>query len=231
MAGKSIRTIIIKNSTFSGNTEHPQLNMFNIVLINLLPYVSSNLKIAVQSYLLYYIIWFYACTFTRNTNMKALIYVKLPSTDVTIGYISFYKCTISNNKNVTFIKVEHPTQITYDKVIYILLVLVHVSSNKHHYGENLISITNGCLRIRFLFFIQNGYYDNVLNFQSSILYVRDYSEISSNYARQIIKAQGNSFILYIIMQLSIYPIMRCIRFLILRDMPHQFVHFKFLWTD
>ena len=74
-----------------------------------------------------------------------------------------------------------------------MLGFVNVSSNKHHH-DNLISITNGYLRIKSLLFIQNGYYDNVLNFQSSILYVQKYNEISSNYARHIIKAQGNSFI-------------------------------------
>ena len=75
-----------------------------------------------------------------------------------------------------------------------MLAVVHVHSNKHHYGDNLISVTNGYLCIKFLFLIQNGYYDNVFNFQSSKLYVMDYNEISSNYARHVIKAQGNSFI-------------------------------------
>ena len=168
--------------------------MFNIVLINLLPYVSLSLMEVTQSHGNYYGIRFHKCTFTRNINMKALIYIKLPSTDVTIGYKTFLKCTIFDNKNVTFINVEQPTQITYDKVIYILLVHVNMSSNKHHYGNNLISITNGCLIVKFLFLIQNSYYDNVLNFQSSILYIRNYKEIESNYARHIIKAQGNLFI-------------------------------------
>ena len=192
MTEESSRIITIKNCTFSDNTGNPQLNMFNIVLINLLPYVISNLKMVTQS-AGRYIIHVHECTFIRNTNMKALINVKLPSTDVTVGYITILKCTISDNKNVTFIKVQ-PTQITYNKVIHILLVRVNVSSNKHHYGDDLISIANGCLRLKLLLFIHNGYYDNVLNFQSSIINVQNYNEISSNYARHIIKAQGNSFI-------------------------------------
>ena len=77
----------------------------------------------------------------------------------------------------------------------ILLAFVNVSSNKHHYGDSLISFTNGYIRIISVFFIQNNYYDNVINFQSSMLYVRDYNEFSNNYARHIIKPQGNSFIL------------------------------------
>ena len=194
MKEKGSRRITINNSTFSDNTGNPQLNMFNIVLINLLPYISSSFKMITQSHKRHFIIQIYACTFTRNTNMKALIYVKLPSTDVTVGYMSILKCTVSRNKNVTFIKVEQPTQILYDKVIYILLAFVNVSSNKHHYGDNLISITNGYLRIISFIFIQNGYYGNVLNFQTSMLYVTDYIEMSSNYARHIIKAQGNSYI-------------------------------------
>ena len=192
---KNSRHIKIKNSTFSDNTGNPQLNIFNIVLRNFFPYVSSNFKIATQSNRQNYNIRFHTCTFIRNTNMKALINVKLPSTDLTVAYMAIINCTISDNQNVTFIKVEQPTQITYDKVIFIVLAFINVSSNKHHYGENFISITNGYIRIRDLFFIQNGYYDSVFNFQSSKLYVQKYYEISSNYARHIIKAQGSSFIL------------------------------------
>ena len=98
IAEKSSRDITIKNCTFSDNSENPQLNMFNIVLINLLPYVSSNLRMTMQSHGRYYTIQFRACIFTRNTNMKALIYVKLPSTDVTIGYIAILKCTFSDKQ-------------------------------------------------------------------------------------------------------------------------------------
>ena len=195
MFEKSSSYIIIRNSTFSDNTGNPQTNMFNIVLINLFPYVNLDFKTPTRSYGRIYIIQFRACTFTRNANMKALIYLKLPSTVLTIAYMAIIKCTISHNQNVSFIKVKQPTQITYDKVIYVLLDFINVSSNEHHYGDNFISITNGFIRVRSLLFIQNGYYDNVLNFQSSILYVMNYNEISSNYARYIIKSQDSSVIL------------------------------------
>ena len=125
--------------------------------------------------------------------MKALIYVKLPNTERNVGYINILNCTISDNKNVTFIKVELPKQVTHNNIIEILMHFVNVSSNRHHYGDNLVSITNGYLIAKSLFFIQNGYYDNVFNLQSS-LYVSDYNEISSNYARHIIKAQCTSYI-------------------------------------
>ena len=68
-------------------------------------------------------------------------------------------------------------------------------SNQHHHGENLILLTNGHLHIESVFFNHNSYYENIVNLQSStLLFIKHYNEISSNYARHIIKAQSNSFL-------------------------------------
>ena len=70
-----------------------------------------------------------------------------------------------------------------------------MSSNGHHYGDSVMFIANGHLQIQFVFLHRNGYYKNIFNAQSSLLiFKKPYSEISSNYARHIIKTQSSSFI-------------------------------------
>ena len=142
----SKRFITINNSTFSDNTGNPQLNMINIVLEELYFISKVNYTILIDG-----------CTFTRNTNMKALIYVRLLSTDRSIVYMQIISSTFSNNKNITFIKVGRKSQSVCHESFLVSLSFVNVSSNEHHYGDNLISITNGHLHITFVCFNQNGY--------------------------------------------------------------------------
>ena len=181
------RLVIIKNSTFSDNTGNPQLNMFNFVFECFTMCADFNTRVVSQLY--HYVVDFRNCTFTRNTNMKALISVKPPTTRTTVGKLLMYRSTFSDNKNMTFIKVEREFQTICYQIIYISLSSVNVSTNKHFDGDSLIIITNVRLEIQNSFLNQNGYYVNIINLQSSKLFMRsEYSEFSSNHARHIIKA-------------------------------------------
>ena len=188
------RLLAMKNCTFSHNTGNPHLNMLHIVLKRLPPYVYlNNNKIIKQLY--NYAFQFYQCTFTRNANMKALIYIQPPYTKAAVIYISFIKSTVTDNKNLTYIKVEWEFQTIWYNTFTVVLYFVNVSSNEHHCGDSLMFVANGHLRIQSVFLHQNGYYENIFNLQSSLLILRKpYSEISSNYARHIIKTQSSSFI-------------------------------------
>ena len=187
------RLLVMKNCTFSGNTGNPHLNMFHVALKRIPPYVYLYYQTKVQVY--NYVLQFYQCTFTRNSNMKALIYIQPPSTKAVVAYIKFIKGTITGNKNVTFIKVQWQFHTIWYSTIRLQLRFINISSNKHHYGDNLILIANGHLQIQSVFLHQNGYYENIFDLQSSLLiFEKPYSEISSNYARHIIKAQSSSFI-------------------------------------
>ena len=188
------RLLAMKNCTFSDNTGNPHLNMLHIVLKRLPPYIYlNNNKIMKQLY--NYAFQFYRCTFTRNANMKALIYIQPPYTKAAVIYIPFVKSAVTDNKNLTFIKVEWEFQTIWYNTITVLLSFVNVSSNEHHYGDSLMFVANGYLRIRSVFLHQNGYYENIFNSQSSLLiFGKPYSEIGSNYARHIIKTQSSSFI-------------------------------------
>ena len=187
------RLVVMKNCTFSENTGNPHFNMLHIVLKRIPPYAYLSYQTMMQLY--NYNFQFYQCTFTRNNNMKALIYIQPPNTKAVVLYIKFIKSTITGNKNVTFIKVQWEFHTIWYNTINVLLSFTNVSSNEHHYSDSLILIANGHLKVQSVFLQQNKYYENIFNAQSSLLiFQASYSEISNNYARHIIKAQSSSFI-------------------------------------
>ena len=196
---KSKRHILIRNSTFSDNTGsgNPNLYLCNIETKNYVLdssfYPQSPMK-PISMIMLFYSITFMNCTFTRNSNMEALILVRPPNTETTTEYISFGKSMICDNKNLTFIKIQLEFQNIFYKIIYITLNSVTVSSNEHHYTGNLISTVNGILYLNSVFFNQNYKFDNIVYLQSSILYIANYNDIKSNHARHIVKAQSNSIL-------------------------------------
>ena len=102
------RTVMVTNSTFSNNTGHPQLNMFYIVLDSLTSFLDIYLmqpKIYKRRSLRNDI-KFSSCIFTRNINIEAIIYIRPPTTDAIIGYISISRSTFHKNINTSFIKVR-----------------------------------------------------------------------------------------------------------------------------
>ena len=190
---RSYRQITIRNSTFSNNTGNPNLNMFNIQLKHVGMDHGPHSQMISMTQLYNYLIRFDKCTFKRNINMKSLVYIRPSNAQMTTGYITIINSIFSDNKNISFIKVELEFQTTCHKIIYISLSSVNVSSNEYHHIENLILIVNGLLYFRSVFLNQNHHYDNIVYLQSSILHIKDYNEISSNYARHII-TQSNSFL-------------------------------------
>ena len=192
----SRRYIKIQNSTFSDNSGNPNLNMFTIELKCSGQYSGppSYMKSLLQLH--NYFIEFDKCTFKRNTNMKALIYVRPPSMQLISGYIRINSSTFSENKNMSFIKVELEFLIIYFKIINVSLSFVIVSSNEYHHNiiDNLISVVNGLIYIMSVIFSQNGFYDNMVYLYSSMLYIQNYNEINSSHGRHIIEAQSNSFL-------------------------------------
>ena len=191
---RSYRSIRIKNSTFSDNTGNPNLSMFNIEIKHFEQFRGPPSQTVSKTQLYNYFIRFDKCTFKGNANMKALIYVSLSNAQMTTGFIRINSSIFSDNKNMTFIKVELEFHTICSKIIHISLTSVIISSNEYHHIDNLISVVNGLLYFRSVFFSQNHYYDNIVYLQSSMLYIRGHNEISSNRARHIIKAKSNSFI-------------------------------------
>ena len=191
---KSTRYIGIINCTFSNNTSSGNSNLFNIEIKNYdLRFSFSKIR-STNMIVLIYFIAFINCTFTRNSNMEALIYVRPPNTETATEYIVSRNSTFSDNKNVTFIKVQLEFQNIFCKFINIRLTSVIVSSNEHHHSGSLILIVNGVLYLNSVFFNQNYDFDNIVYLQSSVLHIVNHNDISSNHARHIIKAQSNSFV-------------------------------------
>ena len=82
--------------------------MFNIALICLAS--CSDLTSKMMNHMFRYAVEFRECTFTRNANMKALISVTPPATRAIVGNIIMLRCTFTENKNMTFIKVKQEFQ-------------------------------------------------------------------------------------------------------------------------
>ena len=188
------RTVMLTNNTFSNNTGHPQLNMFYIVIDSLTPFsniYSMHKNIYKRRSLRNDI----SCIFTRNINIEAIIYIRPPTTNVVIGYISIGRSTFHKNINTSFIKVRKESWNIFYITTYLILSAVNVSCNEHDDGDNLILITNGqMLFFSSVFLKHNKYYENIISLQSSILVCRQYTEISGNYARYILKAQSNTLL-------------------------------------
>ena len=187
------RAVIVTNSTFSNNTGYPQLNMFYIVInsltqLSLLTGVRKHKSMEND-------IEFRNCIFTRNINMEAIIYISPPATYLIIGYITISRSTFNKNINTSFIKVKKESWNIFYFTTYFTLIAVNVSCNEHDDGDNLILITNGRMLLIKSVLNQNSYYENIINLQFSLLVVSRYTEIGGNYARYIVKAQSNSFLL------------------------------------
>ena len=128
--------------------------MLNIELkqFELRSFISFQTLPLVQLY--HYNIQLYNCTFKRNTNMKALIYIRPSNAQIATGCIRIKNSTFSDNKNMTFIKVELEYQAINSKMIYISLQFVNVSSNEYHHIESLIFVVNGLLHFQSVFSIK-----------------------------------------------------------------------------
>ena len=188
-------TVAIINSTFSNNTGHPRLNMFYIVINSLTSYSSNIIMNAHIRKSLENGIVLSKCIFTRNINMEAIIYIRPPTTYAITTYITIRRSTFHKNINTNFIKVKKQSWNIFYVTTYFTLSRVNVSCNEHDDGDNLILITNGRVFFNnYVFLKHNKYYENIISLQSSSLVLKNYTEISGNYARYIVKAQINSIL-------------------------------------
>ena len=195
---RSFRRVIIRNSKFSDNNGNYKVCMFNISLKHVISGASefyfNSLSAAKRQLYTYYIL-FEECIFTRNTNMKALVHIRPPNTHTRVRYIRIINSTVFGNKNITFIKVEWEFQTMCYQIVYISLTVVNISLNEQHStNSSLIIVTNGLLYFRSVLYINNGYYDNIVYLQSSMLCIKGSNKFSHNHARHILKAQSSSFI-------------------------------------
>ena len=194
---RSYRYVTIRNSKFSDNNGNYKVCMFNVSLKHLKDasvFYFDSLPAAKKQLYIHFIL-LKECIFTRNTNMKALMCIRPPNTQTRVRYIRIINSTVFDNKNITFIKVEWNFQTMCYEIVYISLTAVNISLNEHHSTDSsLIIVTNGLLYFRSVSFINNGYYDNIIHLQSSMLCIKGNNKLSHNHARHIVKAQSSSFI-------------------------------------
>ena len=130
-----------------------------------------------------------------------MIYIIPASTSSNTGHVEIQNTQFVNNKNTHFIEVKGENEIApWEISIYIYLYSIYISSNKHHDGYNLMSITNGMLYLgKNSTIINNGYYENILMLQLSTVIFSDYNTITNNHVTQIVQSISSS---YFIMNVS-----------------------------
>ena len=143
--------------------------------------------------------------FFNNSNMSALLSI-VPfnslSTNIklTIKWCSFHK-----NYVAWLIKSSSHVRVLWQLLHYIVIMSTNISSNHHHDGLDLISLTNGMIKFgEHGIIYKNSYYESILHLYLSIVKFHEYCDISYNYARNILKAkEGSYYILKINSKLSI----------------------------
>ena len=194
---KAVNFIYIKNSIISSNTggsTHTHI-MFYIKLFKPICAESININFKDRVTKQHSHLYFIDTKFINNSNMQAMIYIMPVSTSANAGHIHIQNTQFINNRNIHFLEVKGEKEVVpWELSIFIYLYSINVSSNIHHDGYNLISITNGMLYLeKNSTFINNGYYENILMLHLSTVLFSGYTVIANNHVRQIMKAISRSY--------------------------------------
>ena len=188
-----IRNVTVMQSTAAG---FRYLKMFLIVL-NSFEFprnISSSIKFQSVRFYNMLTINFYNCSFSRNSNMEAMIYVQPSTFSEITAYIVIENSTFHNNKDLHFLKVTREYGVLPSTITYVFLLNLIVSNNDHqNFGGDLILVTKGHVQLANNVFVGNYYkYKSLFTLLSSMLYFTLSNSFINNKARYIIKAQEGS---------------------------------------
>ena len=204
--------ILIKNVTVMRNTaavnEFKYFEMFSIELyrFELLSNTSDAIYLESGKFRNVLTIKFYNCSFMKNSNIHPMIYVSPSIFSEIKSYIVISNSTFHNNKDVHFLRVERNNGALPNMITNVFLTNLIVSNNDHQrFGDDLIFITNGDVRMANNVFVGNYYkYKSLIALHSSILYFQLSNSFIKNKARYIINAQRESiFFIFIFAAVSI----------------------------
>ena len=194
---RRMNSVYIRNLTISSNIGDYTDKMFYIHLFKPTCENNTNLKFKPLAAKQHSYLYFVNCKFVNNSNMQAMIYIMPASTSDNSGYVHIQKTQFIENRNIHFIEVKGEREIApWQLSIFIHLFDTKVSLNKHYDGSSLIFITNGVLYLeKNLNFINNGYYESILQLHLSTVMCNGNSLIASNRVRYIIKATSGSYLI------------------------------------
>ena len=143
--------------------------------------------------------------FFNNFNMSVLFSIVPINTLSTNIKLTIKWCSFHKNYVTQLIKSSSHVRVLWQLSHYIVITSTNISSNCHHDGLDLISLTNGMIKFgEHVIIHKNSYYASILHLHLSILKFHGYCDISYNYARNIFKAkEGSYYILKINSKLSI----------------------------
>ena len=139
--GISVRNeITIRNCVVSDNIGDSSLKMFHITLYNMqcMRFLPSKLSHLQQ----YNRVLFTDCIFKNNFNMTSIIHISPASSQATTGYLYLERTTFHNNRNVHLLIMKSDTDSVWQLANYVSISKITVTSNIHHKGKDLMSVTN-----------------------------------------------------------------------------------------
>ena len=135
---------------------------------------------------------FYNCSFFRNTNIQAMIYVE-PLSQSNIVHILIVNSTFHNNTEVRFLEVGGHIVLPNIITSVFLTNLTVLNNDQRYYGNDLILITNAYAFLSKTCFAHNNYkYNSVIKLHSSMMDFQLSNRFIKNKARYLIKAQEGS---------------------------------------
>ena len=190
--------ITFQHCTIKNNAGSMLLNMFHI-LIHSDGYIISRVRHPRKCDKQWNMMTFNNCHFVNNLNINSLLYFDLKNTLLFNALVDIQYCNFLFNKNVQILMVDSEVKVITQLSHYIYIMETNISSNRHDNLVNMISSTNGRIHVENVV-ITNNTYEHILTLYLSVLIYENYLEISSNFARFLIRAEEVSY--YILKEYS-----------------------------
>ena len=183
--GVSSRLTII-NCSVSNNIGSLSLKMFYIKLKNI-KCIRFNEYITSCHRQQYINITFINCTFGKNFNMSAMIYVLPVSSRSVTFYLYLIANSFHNNKNVHLLIMRNDEDNIWQLSNYVRIKNINITSNIHDKGQDLMSFTNSLVWLNGPIKVMNNkYYSSIWNFHVSINSFNYNIEVTNNTVRQLL---------------------------------------------
>jgi len=127
--------------------------------------------------------------------MKSVFYFHLQGSLSINANVDIKNSSFLYNHNVQIIHVKSEVEILWQLSNYIILTATNISSNTHTGMVSMISSTNGLIKFLDYVIIKNNSYECIIQMYFSVLRCQGYIEFSSNFARQVLKANQGSYYL------------------------------------
>ena len=176
--------LTFSNCVVANNTGYSTFKMFELILYNQRCFDTALLKQFCNQQ--YNNISYENCIFVDNENITSMIQITPASTRSITGYIYIVNSSFCSNSNTHFLNLESDRDNVWQLSNYVRVQTINISSNRHFWGQNLLSATNCMIRYSGTTFIaNNSLYENIMKLHMSGTIFQHNITIVGNTARQI----------------------------------------------